>query len=190
MMVRRGFYMLQRIVLFACLVALTGCVSMSQPCSNPLFVRANNSDDVWERTVDVMHAYQFPIDRENKLDGTIESKYKTGSGILEPWHADSATAEDRWESSLQTIRRRASFTILPAEGGYFVTCEVQKEIEDPQNLLFNSPGYATFRETTPLQRQLDVVVGPTTPEGWLPQGRDPNLEASMLAALRHALTHP
>ncbi len=187
---QRCFRTLLRLLLLVSLTALTGCVSMSQPCSNPLFVRANNCEDVWERTVDVLHAYQFPIDRENKLDGTIESKYKIGSGVLEPWHADSPTFGDRLESSLQTIRRRATFMIYPSEGGYFVTCEVQKEIEDPDHLIFNSPGYATFRETTPLQRQLDVVIGPSTPDGWLPQGRDPNLEASMLAALRHALTHP
>lgn len=178
-------------VLFAAIAcALTGCASTPTVCSNPLFVRANQCDDIWERTVDVLHAYQFPIERENQLDGTIESKYKIGSGVLEPWHGDSVTMADRWESSLQTIRRRSVFNISPAEGGYFVSCEVYKEIEDPNRLIINSPGYATFRENTPLQRDLDVVVGPTTPEGWIALGRDQHLESSMLSALRQALLHP
>ena len=31
----------------------------------------------------------FEIARENKLDGVIETQYKTGAGILEPWHPDT-----------------------------------------------------------------------------------------------------
>ena len=163
-----------------------GCQSVPQ-VSNPLFVRANNSDDVWERSVDVLHAYQFPVDRESKLDGQIESQYKVGSSVFEPWHQDSVTTTDRLESSFQSIRRRATFNVTPVQGGYLIGVEVLKEIEEPDHLIINAPGYATFRENTPLERDLDVVVGPSTPEGWLPLGRDPNLEQSMLSSLQRSL---
>ena len=104
--------------------------------------------------------------------------------MLEPWHLDAATLPDRVEGSLQSIRRRASFTVTPADGGYFVGVEVLKEIENPQRMIINSPGYATFHESQPLQRDLDVVIGPATPEGWILLGRDVALEQSLLGALQ------
>ena len=169
------------------LLSAVGCLSVPQ-VSNPVFVRANNPEDVWEHAVDVLHAYQFPIERENRLDGQIESQYKVGSGVMEPWQFDSVTAEDKLESSLQSIRRKAVVSVSPVEGGYLVGIEVMKEIEEPQRLIVNSPGYATFRENTPLQRDLDIVVGPGTPEGWLPLGRDDNLERSILGTLTHTIS--
>lgn len=171
----------------ALVLSCLGCMSVPQ-ISNPIFVRANDPEAVWERAVDVLHTYQFPIERENRLDGQIESQYKVGSGAFEPWHFDSVTTEDRLESTLQSIRRRATVSVSPVEGGYLVGFEVQKEIEDPQRLIVNAPGYATFRENTPLQRDLDIVVGPSTPEGWAPLGRDDNLERSMAGALMQSLT--
>ena len=59
------------------------------PVANPVFVRANNSEEAWERTVDVVHDYLFEIERENKLGGVIETRYKTGASLMEPWHPDS-----------------------------------------------------------------------------------------------------
>lgn len=180
------FYHHCRILLVASLLLTAmlsvGCMSVPQ-VANPVFVRANNSEAVWEHAVDVLHAYQFPVERENRLDGQIESQYKVGSGVLEPWQFDSVTAGDKLESSLQSIRRRAVVNVSPVDGGYLVGIEVQKEIEDPENVIVNAPGYATFRENTPLDRDLNIVVGPSTPTGWIPLGRDGNLERSMLGTL-------
>ena len=170
---------------------LTGCAFAPRPIvQNPTVVRANNPTAVWERTVDVLHAYQFPVDRENQLDGIIETGYKVGSGVLEPWHKDSVTMGDRLESSFQSIRRRATISVTPAANGYAVGVEVLKEIENPQNLIINSAGYATFPEATPLERDLSVVVGPSSPEGWILLGRDTNLEQDLIRSLHQALAQP
>ena len=97
--------------------------------SNPIFVQANNQEAVWERTVDVLHSYQFRVARENKLNGVIETNYKVGSGLLEPWYRDSKGLVNRLESSLQSIRRRAFVSITPAPGaeGFLIGVEVFKE---------------------------------------------------------------
>jgi len=168
---------------------ISGCVgpqvaSMPQYLPNPVFVAASDYDVVWENSVDVMHSLQLPIQRESKLDGIIETDYKVGAGLLEPWHQDAVTVADRLEGSFQSIRRRAVMSITPAQGGYMVGVEVLKEIEDPDKLIINSPGHATFQENTPLQRDLNVVIGRATPEGWISQGRDPGLEQSILARLQ------
>ena len=165
------------LVLFA-----SGC-AMPQAVSNPILVRSNNPDQVWEKAVEVLHAYQLPIERENRLDGLIETDYKVGSGILEPWHYDSVTVGDRLESSFQSIRRRATVSVQPAQGGYLVGVEVLKEIEDPSGLIVNSAGTATFPESKTFDRNLDLVVGPSTPEGWVLLGRDANLEQDILRSV-------
>ena len=72
-------------------------------------------------------------------------------------------------------------SITPAQGGFLVGVEVVKELEHPDKLIINSPGHSTFQENTPLQRDLNVVIGPSTPDGWIHQGRDPGLEQSILA---------
>lgn len=178
------------ILLQMCLLAGGGCASLpfQQPhAANPVFVRANNGDIVWERSVDVVHDYLFEIRRENRLDGLIETEYKTGSGLFEPWHRDSAGLAERTESTFQSIRRKAFITITPADGGYLVGVEAYKELEDVVQAA-NSAGAATFLDNQPLQRDLNLVVGQATPSGWIPQGRDTALEQSLLQALQQTLS--
>ena len=177
-----------RLALSLGLIALTGCASYGlrpQAAGNPVFVRAQNDEFVWEKTVDVLHDYLFEIERENRQDGVIETRYKTGAGVLEPWHADSAGAASRLESTLQSIRRKAYVSVTPAQGGYFVTVEAFKELEDVTGAA-NFAGGATFQENVPLQRDLTAVVGQASPSGWIPKGRDSALEASLLNSIQRA----
>jgi len=173
-------------------LAIMGCRTPLQqaadaPQGNPIFVAANNEPVVWERTIDVLHDFRFQIARENKLDGIIETQYKVGSGILEPWHRDSVGKENKLESTFQSIRRRLFVSVTPAEGGFLISVEAFKEIEDLAGLAANSEGAATFQESTPLQRDLNLVVGQSAPSGWIPLGRDIDLEQEMLQALQAEL---
>ncbi len=152
--------------------------------ANPVFIPSSRTEDAWERTVDVIHAYQFPIARENKLDGIIETDYKVGAGVLEPWHRDSVGFDNQLESSLQSIRRRAFINLTPVQGGYLVGINVFKEREDMAGLAANTPGGATFQESTPLERDLNLVVGQSTPSGWIALGRDVVLEQQFLSQLQ------
>ena len=172
-------------LLFLLSTAVTGCVSVNlngPPVANPVFVRANNPEEAWERTVDVVHDYLFEIERENKLGGVIETRYKTGAGMLEPWHPDSVGAVNRWQSSFQSIRRKTYVRFTPAPGGYLVGVEAIKEIEDVPRAA-NFAGGATFLDNSALQRDLNPVVGQATPSGWISQGRDPALEQAMLRSI-------
>jgi hypothetical protein len=149
-----------------------------------------NDDALWERTVDVLHDYQFQIVREDRLARVIETEYKVGSGCLEPWHHDSVGTYQRLESTLQSIRRRVRITLLPSDGGghYAVSVEAFKEREDLPGLAANSAGGATFSESTPFTRDLTPVVGQSSESRWIPVGRDLDLEQAILASLRAAYT--
>jgi len=169
-----------------CVLSL-GCASRRTALvSNPIFVSANNEEAVWERTVDVLHSYQFRIARENKLNGIIETDYKVGSGLLEPWHRDSRGFVNRLESSLQSIRRRVFISITPAPsaGGMLIGVEAFKELENIVVLTTNTAGAATFQDNKPLQRDLNLVVGEATPYGWIPMGRDVVLENDIVRSLQ------
>src|SRR5262245_7731064 len=96
--------------------ALTGKRVATTTIANPIFVSSNNQEVVWERVVDVLHDYRFEIARENRLDGVIETDYKVGSSFLEPWHKETVGYENRLESTLQSIRRKALVSLTPAEG--------------------------------------------------------------------------
>jgi hypothetical protein len=150
-----------------------------------VFVRANNHEVAWERTVDVVHDYLFEIERENKLGGVLETRYKTGASALEPWHRDSVGAHNRLESTLQSIRRKAFVSVTPVEGGYLIGVEAHKELEDVAKAA-NLQGAATFLDDNILARDLNAVVGQATPSGWIPKGRDEALEQQMLQSLNRA----
>lgn len=158
------------------------------PVTNPLFVPATNEGVLWERTVDVVHDFHFEIARENRFSRIIETEYRTGSNVLEPWHRDSVGLENRWESTLQSVRRKVILRLIPDEQGtgYLVSVEAFKELEDLPGVAANSPGGATFQESTPLERDLNLVVGQSTPSGWIPVGRDVVLEQRMIEALQSA----
>jgi hypothetical protein len=170
--------------------SLAGCATARPVArSNPVFVRANNPDMVWDTTVDVVHDY-FAIARENRTlgsqPGVIETEYKVGASVLEPWQQDSQGLENRLESTLQSIRRRAVVNVTPAEGGYYIAVEVVKELEDAPGALGQSASSATFQQTNPLRRDLDLVVEQSAPQGWILLGRDELLEAELLGRLQAA----
>jgi hypothetical protein len=174
------------LLLLVLLAFASGCAA-SRPMmvSNPIFVPASSQHGAWERTVDVLHDFHFPIARENRLDGVIETDYRVGSNVLEPWHGDSVGWNNRWESTLQSIRRKVRVDLTPVEGGYLVGVEAFKEQEDLLGVAENTAGAATFRKNTPLQRNLDVVVGQSSPSGWIALGRDAELEQAILGQMQH-----
>lgn len=168
-------------------VAASGCAlhRSTAATSNPLFVRSDQHELVWERSVDVVHQNLFEIENENRLDGMIETKYKTGSGLLEPWHPDSPGLENRLEATLQSLRRKAFISITPAEGGYLVGVEAYKELEDVAGAA-NSAGSATFLDNNARPPAMEPLLGQSTPSGWIPKGRDLELEQLLLEDLHAA----
>lgn len=138
----------------------------------------------WERTVDAIHDFKFPIVHESKIDLVMETGYVVGSSVFEPWNHDSVGFDNRLESTLQSIRRRALIRLTPAQGGYFVSVEAYKEKEDVRAPVANSAGGASFQVNQPLQRDLNLVVGQAAPSGWILLGRDPALEQAMLSRIQ------
>src|SRR5262245_19285078 len=154
---------------------------------NPLVVPSTDYETVWNKTVASLNKY-FPIASENRLAGTIRTDSPLTGTILEPWSPDSATSRDRFEATLQTIRKYAIVHVDPAPtGGYLVKVEVIKELEDLAKPDRQPAGRAVFYNEFPVNRVREIVGPVPAPLGWIRQGRDPNLEQAILAEIRDAL---
>jgi len=153
---------------------------------NPFLVPINDFEAVWNKTVAEVEVY-FDIASENRLSRTIITQPKIGATVLEPWLGDSVTISDRVESTLQTMRRFAIIKIDPAPaGGFLVKVEVHKELEDMVKPDRQTAGRAVFNNDFPVNRVREVVGPIPVAFGWIPRGRDPNLEQAILSGVRNA----
>ncbi len=155
-----------------------------------------NRDWTWEQIVDVVDDY-FRVERERQVqvvgdvitEGRIDSFPQVGATIVEPHRHDSVGRYNRWESTFQTIRRRAAVRVIPDAGGYLVDVTVEKDLEDLPRPEHATAGAAVFRNDNSLPSSVDEGVSPIRLAGnWILLGRDPALERQMLADIQARLT--
>src|SRR5262245_5348171 len=173
-----------------------------------VLVPAMNRDFVWDQIVDIVDDY-FKIEHEERLklvggvvtEGRIDTFPVTGATLFEPWRRDSANLYERWESTLQSIRRRADIRVTPVDQGYLVDVAVWKQLEAVDRPIRASAGAATFRYDTSLNRDTEFdadpnripgdparPIGPRAGNsGWIDLGRDLPLEQEMLAKVASRL---
>lgn len=163
--------------------------------ANPTLIPVANHQQVWEGVVDVVDDY-FRIEHEEPVrllgntltEGRIDTYYKTGATLLEPWDHDSANEYERLESTLQSIRRRAIVRVIPAQGGGFlVEVAAYKELENVPQPEHAVVGSATFRYDNSLTRVVNPQRPTTLTQGWILQGRDVALEQRILGQLQYRL---
>ena len=163
--------------------------------ANPIYIPIKNQDWAWEQIVDVVDDY-FRIERESRVqlvgnvvtEGRIDTFPQVGATVLEPHRPDSVGRHNRWESTLQTIRRRGLVRVIPEQGGYLIDLAVYKELEDlpyPEN---STGGAATFRYDDSLPSRFKQEVSHTRlSEFWIPMGRDLDCEQQILAEIQARL---
>jgi hypothetical protein len=189
--------LLMRLALAICclLFAVSGCAFVPQGppimLPNPLPLPPAPPEYVWEEVVDVVDDY-FEIDREAQAHqvgpastvGRIDTFPAIGSTLFEPWKGDSTSLYARFESTLQSTRRKAIVQVIPQpDGSSQVEVQVYKELEDLMQPEMSPIAAATFQYTSSLQTYAEPVGGQQTPLGWIGQGRDEGLEQKMLAKI-------
>lgn len=164
---------------------------------NPAMLPAAEPNFVWSQVVDVVDDY-FRIVREQPLqassqamiEGRIETSYRTGSSIFEPWRKDSTKGFERLQSTLQSIRRRATVTVRPEAGGYAVMVQVDKEIEDVDRAQASSEAVASLRHDGAVVRTSESIEDQPVTLGWISLGRDVSLEQRILQDIIGRVTQP
>lgn len=184
----------------ACFRDNTPLLSQVTPEPNPMFVTVSNHNDIWERIVDAVDDY-FDIEREDPIrvygnlsteitEGRIDTYPRIAATYLEPWFQDSATREERLESTCQTIRRRATVRVVPENGGYLIFASVYKELEDLDRPLGSNAGAASFTYTNTINTMTNIGSDAPTSYGWIPVGRDAALEQRLLLKIRYNINTP
>lgn len=163
--------------------------------ANPIMVPVVDEEVAWDQIAEVMSDY-FTIAREQRVrrsgdawtEGRIETAPQTGATVLEPHRRDSVGTFDRWESTFQSIRRRATARVVPDANGYLVEVIVEKELEDLPKPEKATVGPAAFGsdQTLPSRRLEEITRTHTSPR-WISLGRDPALEQRILADIHARL---
>jgi hypothetical protein len=167
------------------------------PQSNPALVPVMNPDLVWDQVVDVVDDY-FQIEREERVrlvgdlltEGRLDTYPRGSSTVFEPWNRDVVTRFQRWESTLQSMRRTAIVRVIPSAGGFLVDVQVLKELEDvrtPETGSVSLANSASLRNDDALQRVRNPVAGTPATLGWIDVGRDLALEQVILADIHARL---
>ena len=154
---------------------------------NPVLVPLTDPQCAWELVVDVVDDY-FKIQHEEPVrqiggtltEGRIDTFPEVSPTIFEPWRRDTAGEHQRVENTLQTMRRHAVVRVLPADGGHWVDVAVYKELEDLPRPEQSAAGAATFRYDSSFTRVINPSAGEQVSQGWIPLGRDPELEQRIL----------
>ncbi|MGE3409160.1 MAG: hypothetical protein AB7I37_20255 [Pirellulales bacterium] len=185
-------------LLFGCALNRPAFMPMSGgPAENPLLVTCGNGEFVFNTVVDCVDDF-FTIDREETvrqvgdvvIEGRIDTFPESSSTLLEPWRGDTVTGYDKLEATLQSIRRRCIVRVIPAEQGFLVDVQVFKELEDVRMAEHATAGAATLRHDGSIQRFSQPVSGAPLSVGWIPQGRDVELEQRILLTVLERVAYP
>lgn len=162
---------------------------------NPVFVPVPDAEIVHNALVDVLDDH-FRIEREERVRavhnpdntytltmGLIRTWPEMTSTLAEPWRSDTVTFYDKLLATFQSYRRKAEVFIVPVQGGFNVQMNVFKELEDMPKPLGANGGSAFIRNETTQRHVLMAVGQQPTVSGWIPEGRDPNLEQKMINQL-------
>ena len=162
------------------------------PIANPLLIPASDREFTWNVLVDTIDDYfyiaeeqQVQIVGDTLMEGHILSRYQPGSGIPEfLWNKDSTPGFQRWQNTFQSMRRKAEIRVVPDVEGYQVHVLVHKELEDLDRPEQSSVGKSLRRYDGGLVRpKANPLAGPAS-LGWIPLGRDVELEQKILKDLR------
>jgi hypothetical protein len=166
------------------------------PLASAITVPITDDEWAWDQITDVVSEY-FTITGEQPprrgpevaTEGRIDTAPQDGATWLEPHRNDSVGRFNRWESTFQTIRRRAAIHVIPGPGAYTIEIAVEKELEDLPHPERATAGAATFRNDGSLPNEKEEQVSRTrlSPR-WIALGRDPPLEQRMLAEIHARLT--
>ncbi len=200
--------------LMLALSALIGCSSykpfngrelswqLNAPKSNnPVFVENYDHELLWAVLVDVIDMH-FEIEREMPIrlygnvltEGRLDAKPKIGASLLEPWHADSVGLRERFDCTLQTIRRRVEVRVIPDsvsnQAGYQIDVKVYKELEDNKIPLMSPASVANLRFEDQVDNDPNRIDVDQSAAGWYIIERDTAMENRLLLEILYRLKNP
>ncbi len=169
-----------------------GCASRP-PLDNPALIQAEGNftenpvllapgqptpegyEEIYNRVLDSLDDY-FPIKPASRYSGVIETLPQLAPGYEQPWKISTPDSRQRLLATFQTMRHRAVARIWAGEtGGYRVSIEVYKELEDLPRPSLAASTSPVFVDASSIDRRAEVITGPRSPERiWIPAGTAPH----------------
>lgn len=165
----------------AAAVAVAGCATVSSGrFSNPMTFSDTDPTVIEHVARRTLLELRFDTEYPEASKGRLATDSLTGASWFEFWRLDTVGAMQSLESSIHTIRRRATVNISPKDGGAQLSVKVVKERKSapgagPRTIAESYNLYSP--EDTDLMRQNELA--PTDYE-WVGLGRDELLEQSIL----------
>ncbi len=166
------------------------------PVSNPAHIGAVDPDFLWRQVVDAVDDY-FPLDTEqpvrrdnmNWLEGRLTTHPVVSGTVFEPWRHEAARGFERLQSTIETVRRKATVRLVPEATGYLLDVQVIKEQEDVDQSQFATSGAATQRQDGSIIRNENQVRQLPATLGWYEIGRDRDLERRLVESILGRVTN-
>jgi len=120
-----------RVLLVGSLVAAAGCQAPPQPVGPTLGTLPAETpeqlDRLWESMETTLLAFDFNIDRRDRVQGIMTTHPETSASGFELWRVQPTPAYYWWESNIHTIQRQADVYLreAPAAGN----CELEVKVD-------------------------------------------------------------
>ena len=169
-----------------------GCASLP-PLDNPALIRSGPDatenpvllapgqptpegyEEIYNRVLDSLDDY-FEIKPASRYSGVVETLPRLAPGYEQPWRITTPDARQRLLATFQTMRHTAVAKIWAGErGGYRVSIEVYKELENLGTPVITASSTTIFRDSATVDRRSEVIAGPRSAETqWIPAGPAPH----------------
>jgi len=170
----------------ALLLAAVGCESSDAAANRSTFrlslpPDSDRADRLWSTAQEVLREHRFALDRVDRGAGVITTRPEGSQHFFEFWRHDVDTWSDRWEATMNSIRRWVEVTIRPAEDGIEseIAVVVHKERISSADRQFNNTGAAFQFFGSSLPSTAGKPIDPAA-DRWLSLGRDPAMELRLL----------
>lgn len=149
-------------------------------------------DHLWESVGNTLRDYAFRLDREDRQEGIITTYPETAAYFTEFWRPQSQNAYIALESNLHTVQNQAKVTIKPIEeaGAYDISVTVDRTRYSLEERQIDNSAAALRLFSSGAPTMSGRMERPTETAQWIPLGRDPFMEQSILTAILKNYARP
>ncbi len=180
-------------ILMLAAASLGGCTAsetVSMDLDNPAVLSETDAETAEEVARRVLRELRFEVVYPEASPGHLETRGLTGASWFEFWRLDTP-ADQRYESSFHTIRRRVSLSVSPREGGgsqVFVQVTKARLALASDDPSYIAQPFTLYRSDVRKTARPDPLEEATERGGvWVDQGRDGVLEQEILGRIAAAV---